>query len=126
MLVFVVVATLPDNSAMDVDRMNKVEDIPDDLARAMLNAGTARQPTEAELAEYRGEHPEADEDKPVDGPRPYVDDTPLEQFDNGGDLQPGLAQEKNATAKPVQVESAPKRPRGGEQTAGTVEAQPAE
>lgn len=80
MLVHIVVATLPDNSAMDVERMGTVEDLDPEIARAMINAGSGRLPTDDEVAAYRGENPEeVDDSKPVDGPRPVADEpyTPI-------------------------------------------------
>jgi hypothetical protein len=75
MLVHIVVATLPDNSGLDLDRMGTVEDLEPEVARGMLNSGTAREPSEDEIAAYRGENPaSSDRDVAVDGPRPYTDD----------------------------------------------------
>lgn len=120
MLVHIVVATLPDNSAMDTERMGKVEDLDPEIARAMVNAGTGRIPTEEELAEYRGEHPEeTDDDKAVDGPRPVADEPykaiPVEEW------QAQQAEAQHAEAEQaVQADKSPRtrKTNGGEQPAG--------
>lgn len=50
MLVHIVIVPTPDRSGPDLTRIGTLEDIPDDLARVMLNSGTARLPTDDELA----------------------------------------------------------------------------
>jgi hypothetical protein len=57
-LVWIVAAALPDNSGMDVERMNTVEDMHPELARAMFNSGTGREPTADEIAEYERQQAE--------------------------------------------------------------------
>lgn len=52
-LVTIVYVPTPDKRGPDVSRMEKVEDLPDEVARMMLNDGTAREPSEDELAAYR-------------------------------------------------------------------------
>ncbi|GAA0719866.1 hypothetical protein Drose_06160 [Dactylosporangium roseum] len=52
MLVTIVVVPNADNTGMDVDRMGKVEDIPDEVAVKMLQMGTAREPSVEELDTY--------------------------------------------------------------------------
>jgi hypothetical protein len=54
-LVVIVIAPNADNTGPDLDRIGKVEDIPDEIARTMLDLGTARKPTGVELATHRGE-----------------------------------------------------------------------
>jgi hypothetical protein len=72
-LVTIVIAPNADNTGPDLDRLGKVEDIPDEVARPMLDLGTARKPTEEELAAYHG-----------------AAQGDAERYDNGGDLPPGL------------------------------------
>ena len=52
MLVHIVIVATPDRSGPDLTRMGKLEEIPDDLARLMLDNGTARLPSDEELAAY--------------------------------------------------------------------------
>ncbi|GAA2346947.1 hypothetical protein [Dactylosporangium salmoneum] len=52
MLVTIVAVPNADNTGLDVERMEKVEDLAPELALKMLEGGTARQPSEAELAAY--------------------------------------------------------------------------
>lgn len=52
MLVTIVAVANADNTGLDLDRLERVEDLPDDLALNMLHFGTAREPSEAELANY--------------------------------------------------------------------------
>jgi hypothetical protein len=59
-LVWIVAAALPDNSGMDVERINKVEDLHPELARAMLGNGTGREPTADEVAEYERQQAKRD------------------------------------------------------------------
>lgn len=116
MLVHIVVATLPDNSAMDTSRMGTVEDLDPEIARAMLNAGTGRLPTDEELAAYRGDNPEqVDDSKPVDGPRPVADEpyTPIP----AAEWQAQQADTQQAEAAPAEKAA---RPRKGEQTADST------
>lgn len=53
MLVTIVAVPLPDNSGLDVSRLEKVEDLEPEIAQNMLDVGTAREPSAEELAEYR-------------------------------------------------------------------------
>lgn len=52
MLVYIVY--MPDAALRgpDLERMNKVEDVPDDLGRMLLNDGSARKPTDEEVAAF--------------------------------------------------------------------------
>lgn len=52
MLVTIVYVPTADLRGPDLDRMEKVEDVVDELARMMLGDGTARMPSEDELAAY--------------------------------------------------------------------------
>lgn len=54
MLVTIVYVPTPDMRGPDLTRMEKVEDIPDEVARRMLADGSAREPSEAELAAHNG------------------------------------------------------------------------
>lgn len=53
MLVTIVAVPNADNTGLDTDRMEKVEDLHPDVARPMLDLGTARLPSEEELDVYR-------------------------------------------------------------------------
>lgn len=72
MLVTIVAVANADNTGLDLDRLEKVEDLPVEVARKMLEIGTAREPSDDELDAYHG--------KPA---------TPV--YDNGGALPSGLA-----------------------------------
>ncbi len=52
MLVTIVAIANADNTGLDLDRLEKVEDLPDDVARQMLWVGTAREPSDEELDAY--------------------------------------------------------------------------
>lgn len=52
MLVHIVYAPTPDRLGPDLTRMGTVEDVPDEVGRAMLGDGSARKPTEEEVAEF--------------------------------------------------------------------------
>lgn len=52
MLVTIVYVPTPDLRGPDLSRMEKVEDLDPELARMMLADGTARQPSDDELAAY--------------------------------------------------------------------------
>lgn len=51
-LVWIVYVPTADRLAPDTTRMNKVEDLPDELARLMVGDGSARWPSEDEVAAY--------------------------------------------------------------------------
>lgn len=53
MLVTIVAVPNATNTGIDVDRVEKVEDIPVEVARQMVDLGTARLPSEDELETYR-------------------------------------------------------------------------
>lgn len=53
MLVTIVAVPNADNTGLDPDRVEKVEDLHPDVARPMLDLGTARLPSDNELAAYR-------------------------------------------------------------------------
>ena len=52
MLVTIVAVPLPDNSGLDVARLEKVEDLHPEIAQKMLDVGTARIPSSDELTAY--------------------------------------------------------------------------
>ena len=52
MLVTIVAVPNADNTGIDKDRVEKVEDVPDEVARRMVDLGTAREPSDDELAAY--------------------------------------------------------------------------
>jgi hypothetical protein len=84
MLVTIVAVPNADNTGLDVDRLEKVEDLPAEVALKMLEIGTAREPSNEELDAYRGNHSAS-------------------KYDNGGDLQPGQTAAKNSSPSPVVV-----------------------
>lgn len=92
MLVTIVAVPLPDNSGLDLDRLEKVEDIHPELALKMLDGGTARIPSSAELAAYR------DAQLARDAKPPY---------DNGGHLPGSLTKLPYEPAAVVQPEVTP-------------------
>lgn len=53
MLVLIVCVANPDNTGLDLDRVNTVEDLPEEIAQKMIDGGSGRVPNEAELAAYR-------------------------------------------------------------------------
>ena len=52
MLVTIVYAVTADRTAPDTSRMERVEDLDPEIARVMLQDGTAREPSDDELAAY--------------------------------------------------------------------------
>jgi hypothetical protein len=52
-LVTIVAIPNADNTGLDLDRLEKVEDLDPEIARNMLHYGTAREPSDEELAAYR-------------------------------------------------------------------------
>jgi hypothetical protein len=74
-LVVIVIAPNADNTGPDLDRIGKIEDIPDEIARTMLDLGTARKPTDEELMEHEAVS---------------TQDSPAVEYDSGGALPPGL------------------------------------
>lgn len=92
MLVTIVAVPNAANTGLDVDRLEKVEDLPADVARRMLEVGTAREPSDAELAAYH-KAPES------------------AGLDNGGTLPAGLPEVRNDTGKPEPVGGAASRVR---------------
>ncbi len=61
MLVTIVMVPNADNTGPDLDRLEKVEDLDLQVAQNMLQYGTARVPSDEELAEYRKTHPDGGE-----------------------------------------------------------------
>lgn len=53
MLVHIVYVPDADLRGPDLDRINRVEDVPDEVGRLMLGDGAARTPTDVELAAYQ-------------------------------------------------------------------------
>lgn len=53
MLVKIVAVANRNNTGLDLDRLQKVEDIHPEIAQKMLDGGTAVLPTSEELAAYR-------------------------------------------------------------------------
>lgn len=53
MLVTIVAVANKDNTGLDLDRLEKVEDLDPEIAQKMLDGGTGRVPSESELAAYR-------------------------------------------------------------------------
>lgn len=51
-LVYIVYAPTADMMGPDLDRMNRVEEMPDEVARTWVAGGVARTPTDEELAAY--------------------------------------------------------------------------
>lgn len=84
MLVTIVAVPNADNTGLDAERLEKVEDLNPEVARRMLDLGTAREPSDDELAAYREQQA---------GPK----------YDNGGDLPSGQITAKNSSASPVVV-----------------------
>jgi Mrp family chromosome partitioning ATPase len=75
MLVFIVYAVDADRRGPDLERMNRVEDVDDDLGRLLLQTGEARQPTDEERAAFEtarasGAPAEEPQEKPVDDSEP--------------------------------------------------------
>lgn len=63
MLVTIVAVAKADNSGLDLDRLEKVEDLPDEVARKMVDIGTARESSDGELETYHGK-PASDVPRP--------------------------------------------------------------
>lgn len=55
MLVHIVYLPTADKTGPDLDRIGKVEEVPDELGRLMLDGGEARKPTDEEVAAYHAE-----------------------------------------------------------------------
>lgn len=86
MLVLIVCVANPDNTGIDMDRINKVEDLPDEIAQKMIDGGTGRIPSEAELAAYRES----------------LDAEPQLPYDDGGFLEPStVARDIEPNAEPA-------------------------
>jgi hypothetical protein len=60
MLVTIVAVPNADNTGLGPDRVEKVEDLHPDVARPMLDLGTARLPSDDELAAYRRGQPDGE------------------------------------------------------------------
>jgi hypothetical protein len=73
MLVTIVAVANADNTGLDLDRLEKVEDLDPDVANQMIQGGTGRVPSEKELAAYRE----------------TLNAKPQALYDNGGDLPSG-------------------------------------
>lgn len=86
MLVTIVAVANADNTGLDLDRLEKVEDLPDEVARPMLDIGTARKPSDEELDKYHASQVKNDE-----------------TYDNGGELPAGTAEARNDTGQSVAV-----------------------
>lgn len=71
MLVTIVAVPNADNTGLDLERLEKVEDIAPELALKMLDGGTARKPSDAELTAYH----EA-QDKAAEVAEPAAGDEP--------------------------------------------------
>jgi hypothetical protein len=78
MLVTIVAVANADNTGLDLDRLEKVEDLPDEVALKMLDFGSARQPSDDELAAYREQQTA---EKPANKPARQPRATPAEQSD---------------------------------------------
>jgi hypothetical protein len=66
MLVWIVYAVTADRRGPDVERMNRVEDVSDELGRWLLQTGEAREPTDEESAAFQSG---ADEDSATPAPK---------------------------------------------------------
>jgi hypothetical protein len=86
MLVTIVAVPNADNTGLDAERMEKVEDLHPDVARPMLDLGTARMPSDEELDAYR---------KTQDAPK----------YDNGGTLPAGKARARNDTGQAENIQT---------------------
>lgn len=85
MLVTIVAVGRPDGLGLDLDRLEKVEDLDPDIANQMILGGTGRVPSEKELAAYRD----------------ALNAKPQAPYDNGGKLPPSLAAVANETSNPI-------------------------
>lgn len=90
MLVTIVAVPNADNTGLDLDRLEKVEDLPDEVGRNMLNIGTAREPSAEELGAYEKAQAE-------------------DSYNNDGEIPAGLTQAQNTTGQD-EVIAAPDRP----------------
>lgn len=86
MLVTIVAIANADNTGLDLDRLEKVEDVPDEVARKMLDIGTARESSGDELDAYH-----------------KAQATPV--YDNGGALPSGLT--TGPASKPSRTRAEP-------------------
>jgi hypothetical protein len=66
MLVTVVAVGRPDGLGLDLDRLEKVEDLDPEIAQKMLDGGTGRVPSEAELKAYHDAR-QAKDNEPAPG-----------------------------------------------------------
>ena len=85
-LVWIVYAPTADRLGPDVDRMNRVEDMPDEVARLWFADGGGRPPTADEVAEYerrQAVEAEADEVLADDGDLTKLLKADLEQMAAG-------------------------------------------
>ncbi len=67
MLVTIVAIANADNTGLDLDRLEKVEDLPAEVARKMLDIGTAREPSDSELEKYHAAQAETAERNLAEG-----------------------------------------------------------
>jgi hypothetical protein len=111
MLITIVAVANKDNTGLDLDRLEKVEDLDPEIAQKMLDGGTGRVPSEAELADYR-EALKAKQNADVKtAERADVEaDTPAEagsKFDNGGEPPAGETTVTNKTGEPEPATAPP-------------------
>ena len=71
MLVHIVIVPTADRSGPDLTRIGTLEDIPNDLARVMLDNGTARLPTDDEAAGWQASRGDTEATQ-GDGPQEMV------------------------------------------------------
>ena len=64
MLVTIVAVPNADNTGLDIERLEKVEDLPDEVGRQMLDIGTAREPSDGELDAYHAKQAAATATRP--------------------------------------------------------------
>ncbi|GAA2636890.1 hypothetical protein GCM10010399_82520 [Dactylosporangium fulvum] len=133
MLVTIVVVPNADNTDMDRDRMGRVEDLPDEVAVQMLQAGTAREPSDDELDTYDrdqedGASPGSDSDSGSDTSvtGDQASAQPVDQVDT---RPPTTRSRRRSAAKQTQPEplavNPAALPAGTPDTAGSAEAAPA-
>jgi hypothetical protein len=77
MLITIVAVANADNTGLDLDRLEKVEDLDPEIAWKMLDVGTGRVPSEKELAAYRDAHPDTGTDSASEAPEPSAEAAPV-------------------------------------------------
>jgi hypothetical protein len=90
MLVTIVAVPNADNTGLDPDRVEKVEDLHDDVARPMLDLGTARLPSDDELAAYHQAQDAGKRDSAADG-KDQAEEDRSNSGQDGADRQPKMA-----------------------------------